>query len=179
MSDRRQAVEKAAGPVSATEVLAQQLGMVYAMVAMNTEGMTQADSLVQPKPSGNCANWVLAHVIVVHNALMRLLGESRVWEHPRLTREALFEPIEREDQAFDWDAMRAAFAGSADRCLAALSRLTPEALARPMTGPFGDPTTMAGLLSTLAMHQTYHAGQLGAARRVAGLDGAVKAPGQR
>jgi uncharacterized damage-inducible protein DinB len=84
----------------------------------------------------------------------------------------------RSDQAFDWDSMRERFADSKDRCVAAVARLSPEELARPMTGPFGEPTTLAGLLGTIAVHQTYHSGQLGVVRRMAGLEGAVRGPGQ-
>jgi hypothetical protein len=176
--DKRKASDRPEGPTNASELLTHQFGTVYALIERNTAGMSHADSLVQPQPTGNCANWILAHLTVVHNTLMGLLGESPVWDHQRLTLGTLYEPIEREEQAFDWDTMRSRFVASRDRCLAALTRLTPEALARRMTGPFGDPTTMAGLLGTLAVHQTYHAGQLAVSRRVAGLEGAVKAPGQ-
>jgi uncharacterized damage-inducible protein DinB len=33
-------------------------------------------------------------------------------------------------------------------------------------------------LNLLAFHQTYHTGQLAMSRRIAGLEGAVKGPGQ-
>jgi uncharacterized damage-inducible protein DinB len=167
------------GPTDVSGLLAQQLATIYAIVELNTEGLTQEDSFAQPVPSGNCANWILAHVIAVHNALLDLLDEDPVWEHERLSVEALFEPITLPEQAFDWQTMRRRFADSRDRCVAAVSRLTPEALARPVRDPFGRPTTFAGLLGTLAVHQTYHAGQLATARRVAGRDGVVRGPGQQ
>jgi uncharacterized damage-inducible protein DinB len=44
--------------------------------------------------------------------------------------------------------------------------------------PFGGQTSRAELLALLAQHQMYHAGQLGIVRRIAGLEGAVKGPGQ-
>jgi uncharacterized damage-inducible protein DinB len=172
------APEAATGPTDLPGLLAQQFGMVYAVVAANTDGMSQEDSLAQPQPSGNCANWIVAHLLVVHNSLMQLLGEAPVLEDARLTLETLFEPIVRPDQAFDWDTMRDRFVDSEDRCVAAVARLSSDELARPMTGPFGEPTTLAGLLGTVAGHQIYHAGQLGVARRIAGLEGAVRGPGQ-
>jgi uncharacterized damage-inducible protein DinB len=39
-------------------------------------------------------------------------------------------------------------------------------------------TTRGGMLGLLAVHQCYHAGQLGMARRGAGLRTAILAPGQ-
>lgn len=172
------ASDPANGPTNVAGLLTQQFATVYAMVAANTGGMSHAESLAQPRPSGNCANWILAHLIDVHNALMRILDEAPVWEHDRLTRKTLFDPIEGDDQAFDWQTMRERFAESRERCLAATSKLSADGLAQPMTGPFGEPTTLAGLLGTLAVHQTYHAGQLAVARRVAGLEGVVRGPGQ-
>jgi uncharacterized damage-inducible protein DinB len=47
-----------------------------------------------------------------------------------------------------------------------------------MPGPFGDPSTRAGLLAVLVVHQCYHAGQLGMTRRAAGKKAAILAPGQ-
>jgi uncharacterized damage-inducible protein DinB len=42
----------------------------------------------------------------------------------------------------------------------------------------GGSASRAELLSLLAFHQAYHSGQLGIARRIAGMEGAVKGPGQ-
>lgn len=62
--------------------------------------------------------------------------------------------------------------------LAALGALSDATLAEGMTDPFGNACTRAELLNLLAIHQCYHAGQLGMARRAAGLKGAILAPGQ-
>jgi hypothetical protein len=80
--------------------------------------------------------------------------------------------------AIDWDTLVERFNASRDACLAALAALSDESLAEKMPGPFGDPSTRAGLLGNLAIHQCYHAGQLGMARRAAGKTAAILAPGQ-
>ena len=161
----------------ARDVLVQQFGLVYDIAARNLEGMTHEQSLAQPRPSGNCANWILAHLVNVHNGVMELVGAEAVWESDELAR-VRFDPVRGPDDAVDWDTLRDRFLGSRDRCLAALSGLSDEALAEGVPDPFGGTTTRAGLLGVLAFHQTYHVGQLGLSRRIAGLGGAIRGPGQ-
>jgi uncharacterized damage-inducible protein DinB len=160
------------------EALAKQFGMMYATAASNVEGITQAQSLVAPEPAGNCANWILGHMVTVHNGLMMLLGEAPVWENDQLAREKFFRPVTDSSNALDWNMLRDKFLGSRDRCLAAMSRLSDEAMSDTIPDPFGGETTRGELLSRLAYHQAYHVGQLGVVRRVAGYEGKVKGPGQ-
>lgn len=154
-----------------------QLGLIYDMAAVNLDGMTHEHSLVQPHPSGNCANWILAHLVDVQNGVMQALGTEAVWESDELERTRL-DPIRGADDAIDWSTLRDRFLGSRERCLAAVSGLSDEALAEQVPDPFGGTTTRAGLLSILTVHQVYHMGQLGLSRRIGGLDGAIRGPGQ-
>ena len=82
------------------------------------------------------------------------------------------------DNAIDWDTLKDRFLGSRERCLAAISALSDDALAETLPHPFGGTCSRAELLNLLAFHQSYHTGQLALARRIAGRDGAVKGPGQ-
>ena len=56
------------------EALEKQFGYVYMVTAANLEGLTHEQSLAQPSPGGNCANWILGHLTDVQNGKMRLLG---------------------------------------------------------------------------------------------------------
>ena len=159
------------------EMLARHFELVYDTVELNLDGMTHAQSLTRPDGGGNCANWILGHLVNVHNGLMQVLGEDPVWESDQLAR-AGFDPIESPEGAIEWDTLRDRFLGSRKRCLAAVHALTNDALAEELPAPFGGTTSRAGLLTILAFHQTYHAGQLGLARRFAGLPGVIKGPGQ-
>ncbi|HET9252827.1 MAG TPA: DinB family protein [Candidatus Eisenbacteria bacterium] len=164
--------------MKAQQALAQQFGFMYRVTAANLEGMTREQSLVQPPRGGNCANWILGHVTNVQNGVMELLGQPAVWQSEQLAR-AGYEPIQSQAGAIDWDTMRDRFLGSSDRCVAAISALSDPSLAEEVPHPFGGTCTRGELLTTLAFHQTYHAGQLAMCRRIAGLEGAIKAPGQR
>lgn len=159
-------------------LLTKQYEMLYAMTLMNLGGMTREDSLVEPEGGANTANWVLGHLITVHNGAMELLGEA-----PVVPREALAgaapEPADRPDEPMDWELLTSRFAASKDRCLAAIAGISDEALEEPMPHPFGGESTRGELLQLVAMHGTYHAGQLAMCRRAAEREGVIKGPRQR
>ncbi len=157
------------------DLLRDQFGAVYGATAMNVKGMTHEDSLALPGESGNCANWILSHLTYVQNAVMALLDDPPVWECGRLAGPRS-EPIRTPEEALGWEELRDRFLGSRDRCLEAIGRLADDALADRVPHPLGGDTTRAGALGFLALHQAYHVGQLGIARRVAGLEGAIVGP---
>lgn len=161
--------------MTAKDALEGQYGMMYGIVERNLTDVTEAHSLAQPSPGGNCLNWILAHMLNVQNAIMGLVGEGPAWDNPALDR-VREEPVTGPAEAFDWSELRSRFLGSRDRLLAGLDRLTDEQLDGPLVDPFGRPNTLGGLLNLLALHQNYHAGQLGLSRRLVGLDGVIKAP---
>lgn len=158
--------------------LERSFALVYQTAEANLAGMSSEDSLARPEAGGNCANWILGHLVDVHNGVMGVLGEDPVWADDRLDRVGR-GPITGPDDALDWDALRDRFLGSRERCLAAVRGLTDGELAEQVTDPFGEVTSRAELLTTLAFHQAYHVGQLGLARRVAGQPGAIQGPGQQ
>lgn len=161
--------------MNATDAIKTQYLLAYRTTAMNTEGMSHEDSLRQPVPAGNCANWILGHLTDVQNEVMKLLGLEPAWDSQTLRRTD--GPITTEAEAIDWDAMRDAFLASEERCLEAIGSLPAEKLDEPgYPNPLGGEMTFGELLNFLGFHQCYHAGQLGVARRVAGLDGAISRP---
>jgi uncharacterized damage-inducible protein DinB len=163
--------------MNARDMLVQQFGAIYSVIARNVEGLTHADSLA-PAGGGNTANWILGHLVNVQNGAMSVIGAPPVWESEQLERARFDHPIRAASEAIDWDTLVERFNASRDACLGALASLTDEALAEPMPDPFGRDTTRAGMLAVLAVHQCYHAGQLGMTRRAAGHKTAILAPGQ-
>lgn len=165
-------------PVTTRDALKSQFQVLFGTLSDNLAGMSHEDSVVQPHPGGNCANWILGHLTNVQNQTMQLLGEKPVWESPELERAGL-DPITGREGAIDFETMRDKFLGSAERCLSAIDNLSEEDLAQGgIPHPFGGETTRGALLALLSFHQAYHAGQLAISRRIAGHAGAVKAPGQ-
>lgn len=165
--------------MSAAQAIAGQFALMYHSVRANVAGMTLEHSLVQPLAGGNCANWMLGHLTAVQNGVMGLVGDAPVWDDPRLAQpSSFFAPITRAEQALDWDTMVGRFLDSSDRCIAGVGALTEAQMAVPVADPFGGATPRGQLLALLSFHQAYHVGQLGTARRLAGLPGAVRFPGQ-
>lgn len=159
------------------DMLLQQFGAIYSIVARNVDGLMHADSLA-PTAGGNTANWILGHLTNVQNGVMKVIGAPPVWESEQLERARFDHPIRDANEAIDWDTLVERFNSSRDACIAGLAALTDESLAEKMNDAFGRPSTRAGVLGVLAIHQCYHAGQLGMARRAAGRKTAILAPGQ-
>jgi uncharacterized damage-inducible protein DinB len=160
------------------EMLVQQFRSIYFVIARNVDGLTHEDSLAPAAGGGNTANWILGHLVNVQNAIMKVIGAPPVWESGQLSLARFDHPIRDASEAIDWDTLVEKFNASRDACLAALAKLTDESLAEKMPDPFGGDSTRAGLLGILVIHQCYHAGQLGMARRAAGKKTAILAPGQ-
>ena len=164
--------------MNARDMLVQQFGAIYGIIARNIDGLMHGDSLAPAAGGGNTANWILGHLTNVQNGVMKVIGAPPVWENEQLERARFDHPIRDANDAIDWDTLVERFNASRDACLAGLAALTDESLAEKMTDPFGRPSTRAELLGLLAIHQCYHAGQLGMTRRAAGLKTAILAPGQ-
>lgn len=162
--------------MKAQDLLVHQFTVFYVVAEKNLEGMTHEDSLVSIG-GGNCANWILGHLVNVHNGVMGLAGAEPVWEDERL-KNAGWNPIDDPSKAIDWDTLRERFFAARDRCLEAIGRLSDAALDEVLPDPFGGSITRGRLLGVLATHQWYHVGQLGLARRAAGKEGAILGPGQ-
>jgi uncharacterized damage-inducible protein DinB len=159
------------------DLLTKQYELVYALSIPNLQEMTPADSLVASAGDGNTANWVLGHLISVHNGAMKLTGEELVVPDEELAGAAP-EPEDRPAKPMNWARMSERFIQSRERCLAGISALSDSALAEPVPHPFGGECSRAELLQLVAIHSAYHAGQLAMCRRAAGRAGAIKGPSQ-
>jgi len=158
------------------QALETQYGLMYRIVEGNLQGLSHEDSLKQPQPGGNCANWILGHMVGAQNTVMSLLNEEPVWDDASLER-AGSEPITGAGEALDWSTMRDRFLASKERCMSGLARLSAADLDEGgFTDPFGEARTRGEFLNLMAVHQNYHAGQLGLSRRLAGHPGAIRAP---
>jgi len=158
------------------ELLADQLTYNQRVLAVNTDGLTQEDSLVAAPGGGNCLNWVVGHVVATRNGLLKLLGREPIWGQERA---ALYrrgsDPI-RADNALPLAAILADYAASQETILAALRELSDGDLAAATAMSFfkGDAETVGSAIAAYVFHEAYHIGQSGILRRVAGKVGAVR-----
>lgn len=146
------------------------------VVQVNTEGISHEQSLISPSEGGNCLNWVVGHLVAAYNDLLKGIGGESVWDAER---QALYgrgsEPILAE-RAVPIDLLLADFATAHGRVVERVAALTPDELAAPAPySPLNNPDeTVGSLIGLLAFHQSYHTGQTGLLRRVAGHAGAIK-----
>jgi uncharacterized damage-inducible protein DinB len=145
------------------------LTIEQSLVQTQTQGLTQADTLIQPQPSGNCMNWVLGHTLENQVILLKLLGGET--------------PIPETDLA-NYQRESASIRADGPGVLP-IERLleyhqqVQEALAARLTGmqdsdfaqevPFRErSTTLGWRVFFLYFHYTYHIGQLELLRQLAG-----------
>lgn len=155
------------------ETLIQSYGVNLQVVRLQTDGLTHADSLLQPPFRGNCLNWVLGHILVGRNTALELLARPRLWDEAL---EALYrtgsEPLADGRLAVPLDQLLADLERSQQDITDALEDADPEDLARDV--PFrGGERALGQALGGLHWHETYHLGQLELLRQLAGTDDAI------
>lgn len=163
--------------LSEVEVFRHQARMIQSVLRVNVDGVTQEESLIQPSPGGNCLNWVVGHLACMYNKVLPMLGQERVMEEAVLKRyDRGAPPIKDAAEALELRDLLAAFEKATERFDAGLAGITLEALDRKVPdSPSGNPNeTVRTLLSTIAFHQAYHAGQTGVLRRITGKEGAIR-----
>ncbi len=134
-----------------------------------TDGLTHADSLVQPPVSGNCINWVVGHIAVYrNNRLLKILGQ------PLLQDENLASRYGRDSQPITTDGpdvvkldvLLNAIDVAQERLTIGLRSLSPEqAQALHAIAQFN--MSAAEWMLFLLRHEAYHVGNLELLREVA------------
>ena len=138
-------------------------------IGLNARDLTHEQSLLGPGPQGNCANWVVGHIVTNRGYILEMLGEKPIWE------EAATAPYQRgsgplpKSAAKPFPEILEALDRSQERLAAGLSRLSDQDL-----GPDDVKESLGRKLAFFQFHEAYHAGQLGLLRRVAGKEGAIK-----
>jgi uncharacterized damage-inducible protein DinB len=162
--------------ISEIDLWRHQTSMTRHVVGTNLAGLTHEDSLVQPRPGGNCLNWVLGHLLGVYNGMLPLLSQEPVMDEAALQHYARgAPPIRDRAEALDFEKILTAWNQAVERIDAGLAGLSPDALDRPVKSPTGNPNeTVRSLLTTIMFHQAYHAGQTAVLRRIAGKEGAIR-----
>jgi len=156
--------------------LAKMYEFSYGAIKRNLDDLTHAESVVTPPSGGNCLNWVLGHVVVARNTVLRLAGGT-----PMLTGEnmAVYQRGSSpcgSDGFLDLATLRGYLDDSQQQLLAALAALSDHALASPVPEAMNRPPltgSVGDALIRLHYHEGYHNGQIGLLRRIAGKDGAI------
>ena len=156
------------GPLQA---LADRFAFNERYLAQLIEGFTPADWLAR-QGDANHAQWLLGHLANTRSWAARELGSKR----PAEAWEPLFGMKSKPTVASDAvpvDTLLEAFRSRGAEMRAVLPTITPEQAAmdfRPF--PWGT-KDLDGAMHFLHFHETYHIGQIGLIRRIAGRPGLV------
>lgn len=145
------------------ELVKNQIFSTNKIVLLNTEGITHEESMIFPDNKANCMNWILGHLIYIRDPLLNILGEESVWDSGKFSCYNRGEIAwDRKDEFVNFEELKSYLRQSQDKLEAKLNTLD-----------HFNPENVKDI-STLCLHEIYHAGQLGYLRRILGKPGAIK-----
>ena len=166
---------KLEGRAVTASLIAKQFEFNHRAAHRNLNSVTHEESLVHPTPAGNCANWVLGHIVATRNLVMQALGEPEVWTSDQAApyQRGAAAPL-AGDRAERFEDILAALDRSQSLVIARIGALQDEDITRtvPAIGPL-DASTLGERLAALSFHEAYHVGQFGLLRRLLGKAGAI------
>jgi len=154
--------------------LVHQIRFSQMILLKNLEDVTPEQSLVEPEPGGNSLNWVVGHICVARNAMVKLLRGAGHLPDDSLamySRGGKFST----DKALGLGMLLTHHAAMQQQLIDGLCEIDAEAFGAPAPfSPIDDPNeTVGSLLTKTVAHEMYHAGQAGYLRRILGLKGKI------
>jgi uncharacterized damage-inducible protein DinB len=162
-----------------SQTLVYQLGLCHHIVELNTRDISHEESLIAPPQGGSCLNQVLGHLTRTRNLALRGMGQKPPYpmEEFDLYDDRTGVPFARE-KAVPFGELRRRYQSLQEPLVKGIGGMSAEALAAPpqrkMTGAPDE--TVGSQLATFVFHESYHVGQTGILRRMAGKPGVVKPP---
>ncbi|NLG50098.1 MAG: DinB family protein [Chloroflexi bacterium] len=138
------------------------------MIKSQTDGLTHADSVLQPPIQGNCLNWVLGHILDTRNGIVQQLGQPALISEAQAKRYGYgSEPVCADgDDILKLEQILALLEQSQQMIDAALANITQEELDRQVQTYMG-PKPLKFYLNLYYRHETYHLGQTEILRELA------------
>lgn len=145
------------------------LQMENNIIHEQTKDLTQADTLNQPQPGGNCMNWVLGHALENQVIILELLGGSSPVSGESLERyRRESEPIKREGPGvWTLEDLLAGYDQVQQAITTRLQEMDEQDFMQEVK--WGERTvTLGWRVFFYYFHFTYHVGQLEYLRNLAG-----------
>jgi hypothetical protein len=161
------------------ESLAQAFGLSQYAIQANMDDVDHEESLSAADPGGNCMNWVAGHVLNTRDMLLSQLGgEAFLREDEARPYARGAKRLKAGDHCVNWDRLKEGLAWTSENLCGKLKSLSQEDLDKSLDpSDFPVPVehhTLGALCALLLFHEGYHAGQLGAGRRLLGKEGKLK-----
>lgn len=143
------------------------------IIRRQTEGLSNADSLLRPSFRANCLNWVLGHIVVGRNRALVLLGLEPVWgDDERSVYETGSAPLLDEPEAVPLERLLVLLDLAQERLAETLNAAGDAVLQTPVHFR-GRDQALGEAIAGLAWHETYHTGQTELLRQLSGVDDKV------
>lgn len=149
--------------------LTRMLNIEHDLIHDQTNGLSHTDTLIQPKPGGNCMNWVLGHLLENQIAMCEALGGVSPIPRADLARyKRESEPITSDGTGIKTLTELLAGLDDLHECIIArLDSMTEAEMEQEIT--LRERTmTRGSRIFFLFFHSTYHIGQLEQLRQLAG-----------
>jgi hypothetical protein len=144
------------------------------LIQLQVEGLEHADSLVQTPYNINSLNWVLGHIAVNRDNVLRLLDQAPLLneaETDRYKRDS--DPIKADSETIiSLERLLDILVRGQEALDTAVARLTEAELERQIQVG-GHTMTVANRMHGFYFHDTYHTGQTDLLRQVAGVNDKV------
>ncbi len=126
-----------------------------------TAGFSHADSLIQPPVPGNCAHWIVGHLVVYRNRLLTMLEQPLALEESQVARYVRDSaPVLGDEPGLTpFGDLLEALQVSQERLATGVRALTPAVAERVHEYPPMRMSTAEWLIFLLR-HEAYHTGQL-------------------
>jgi hypothetical protein len=130
------------------------------LIGLLTEGLSQAESLLQPPFPTNCVNWILGHILVSRTESIQLCG-GELWNATLINRyKSDSRPVQDgDDDILHFDDLHKDLRASQQTLSSLLSELSDEEHNQVVETARGEKPRWQHIRG-LHWHETYHMGQL-------------------
>lgn len=143
------------------------------LLARHCEGVSYAESLIQPPFNHNCLNWVLGHIIANRDDMLAHAGAPPALGQAGERYRRGTPPVTGDEEGvLTLEELLEALARGQETIAATLAALPPEQLASERR--IGENAmTLGYLIFFYYFHDTYHTGQIDMLRQVSGKNDAI------
>ena len=157
-----------------------QLELCARVFERNVGDVSHEESLVAPEQGGSCLNWVVGHLTRTRNLALASMGQKSPYSMEDFAAYDDRGGVDfSRETALPMEELRRRYKAMQEPLVRAISGMSPEVLAsKPPRNMTGDPNeTVGSNFAIFVFHESYHVGQTGVLRRVAGKPGVIKPPG--
>ncbi len=155
-----------------TNIISGSMDRTAFVVERQLDGLSHEDCLLQLPFRGNCANWVLGHIVSSRSSMLHAISGKSYWgEEENGLYKFGSEPITDGEKALSLEQLRAHLSASAESLKTAVKEASREQMETIWNEK--QQSTVLDFLLFMVWHESYHAGQLEYLRQLAGKDDKV------